>query len=371
VRQRDEVAAANQLALVEQERRAVDRADLAVRDLERELSVTAVRELEYQLDRLGRVNIRYMRIAYHEAKRLTTSARRVLVTVGIASVLASTLLGLSVYRSIAPRVERLVLKIRRFRELGINEPLTDSAGDELAVLGHALDVSFRAISQRDKEREQFLAVAAHELKTPLTAMKGFAHAALRHPNDPKIRDHALAIIDRHATRLARLSQDLLWLARADANQLPFRPEPVDLAALCARVGGDVEVLTEVGRFAVEATGDTHLLGDIALLEHAISSMLMQMLALADGTVPIDVVLLGSPTRVRLAVETVTAESLPDDLEEIVEPFGLLLYEKPRGALRSTGLGLRLVRVITRMHGATLVVERRIERTIRFTLDFPR
>src|SRR5262249_54982843 len=156
-----------------------------------------------------------------------------------------------------------------FREFGLLEPFGAWGEDELAVLANALDSSFTAIAERDAERERFLAAAAHELKTPVSAIKGFAQMALGHMKQPERLAPDLGIIDRHATRLARMSEDLLWAGRAEARQLRARPAPTDLAALTRRVLGDMEQVAEGRTLRMEVVGDAHLLLDSALVEHAI------------------------------------------------------------------------------------------------------
>src|SRR6185369_260230 len=123
-----------------------------------------------------------------------------LIVIGSAALLAGPLLGLAVRRAIVPRVQRLMRKIERFRELGVHEPLETPEGDELVMLERTLDVGFEAIAARDRERKRFLAIAAHELKTPLTAMKGFAQAALDHHDDPAVCSRALGVIVRNSSR---------------------------------------------------------------------------------------------------------------------------------------------------------------------------
>src|SRR5262249_6311124 len=151
------------------------------------------------------------------------------------------------------------------------------------------------------ERERFLAAAAHELKTPLAAIKGFAQMALGHMDEPERLAPALGIIDRQATRLARLSQDLVWAARAQASQLRVKPAPTDLEALTRRVLGDVENMTEGRAWRMEVVGDVHVLVDAALVEHAIWSVLTFAAGISTPADPIVVKIEEEATLVRLSV----------------------------------------------------------------------
>ena len=384
IRFQGQLARANQLHLLSEEREAVRTIDETLRSLEHTtalaletppksppLRVEDVATLRAALVRLNRVNLEDVDVWQLDYASKMKSSMTLLVVVGLMGILVAPLLGLSVRQAIVPRVRLLVEKVRRFRELGVNEPIESWNGDELAVLAHALDVSFRAIVERDRERERFLAIAAHEIKTPLTTMKGFAQVALAHSRDDAIRDRALQIIDRQATRLARLTQDLLWTVRAQSAQIPFKPAPLDLEALTRRVMREVELAVQKHAFQLVSSTDAHILGDAALLEHSLWSIFTQAAALTPISAPVNVTLDGNPTRVTLTVEAQGSGALPDDLDKLLEPFVVLQFEGGSEALRGTGLGLHLVQRIARIHGGIFRIIRKEGARILFSLELQR
>src|SRR5262249_24675983 len=116
------------------------------------------------------VNVRYVELGYRHILARAQAVRTWLITVGILGACLTLFLGLYVHRAIAPRVRRLVAKVQRFREFCVNEKVIESGSDEIAILANALDAGFAAITAREREREEFLAIAAHELKTPITSI---------------------------------------------------------------------------------------------------------------------------------------------------------------------------------------------------------
>jgi signal transduction histidine kinase len=371
------------LALLNQEREAVDAFLASVRRLERSADLADGRaaldappqggdiaDLRDALVRLNLVNLRYMEVGYDSYADSIRSLTMLFVFIGLASMIAAPLIGLSVRRAIAPRVAVLVEKVKRFRELGVNEPLGHWGGDELAVLAHALDASFAAISARDKDRARFLAVAAHELKTPLTTLKGFAQAAQAHRDDAALRDRALAVIDRQATRLARLVQDLLAAARVDGGQLSFQPGPLDLEALTRRVIAEVELVSEGHSFPLQVRGQPHILGDAWLLEQSLSGLLVQAATMVPGGAPVPVELDATGASVLLTIEARDVDTPEGDLDTLMEPFAVLQFERrDHGALRGTGIGLHLAHEIAALHAGSLRIERRSAGLIVFVLEF--
>lgn len=356
----------SRMDLLAREREAVDALDAALRKIDRPRREDIV-EMRAALARLNEVNVRFMEVAYDTQEEKQANLMNWFLVVGSAGVVLAPLLGLAVRSAVVPRVKRLVAKIERFREFGLHEPLTDHGGDELAVLAHTLDMGFAAIAARDAERKRFLSVAAHELKTPLTTIKGFAQVALDHRRDPAIGDRALEVISRQSTRLAQLSHDLLLIASADAGELAFKPAPLDLAQVAQRAIGEVSLVAKSRTFPLVTNGDAHLLGDPALLEHALFSLLVQAASMAAAGAPVPVTITTGAGRVRLTVEAHDGAALPDDLHRLTEPFAVLQFEG-MGEVRSTGLGLTLVREIAKVHGAALRIEPRCGGGVVFALE---
>jgi signal transduction histidine kinase len=121
-------------------------------------------------------------------------------------------------------------------------PLPDepamTSGDPVALVVFQ-DVS--ALKEAEQLKDEFIAVAAHELKTPMAAVKGYAGMLLRQSRKDKSstladwQKEALETIDQATNRLVELTDDLLDVARLQADHMPLHPEPQDLIALARRV----------------------------------------------------------------------------------------------------------------------------------------
>lgn len=369
-RLRAELERQGETKLLEEEHATVALGSRSLQSLDRATSIDApepgelaaqraqVAALNDALAQLNLINLRYVQIGYKAYQRIHTVLTGLFIVISIVGIAAAALFGLAVRSAIGPRVQRLVEAVKRFRESGVPEAIDDGGDDDLSVLARTLAVSFKSIAERDRERERFLAGAAHELKTPLTSLKGFAQLALAHRDDPAVRERALSILDRQATRLARLVQDLLWSARADAGQLPFNAAPLDLDALAHRVLGEITMACEDNEFRLTSHGDAHVFGDAGLLEQSVWNLLVQAVTISADRSPVRVEIDGEPTRVSLSVAVRSARHLPLDLGDLIEPFAALPLERRNGGMRGTGLGLHLVREIARLHGAVFHIDRR-------------
>ncbi|MEW5850106.1 MAG: ATP-binding protein [Myxococcota bacterium] len=109
-------------------------------------------------------------------------------------------------------------------------PIRDEAGRIVGAVAVSRDVTEQMEFERLKD--QFVGVAAHELKTPVAIMKGYAQALMRTDQTMSADvTRRLAAIDRGADRIERIVEDLLMVSELGVRQLAMRVEPVDLAAI--------------------------------------------------------------------------------------------------------------------------------------------
>src|SRR5215471_13374835 len=235
---RRELVHAGEASLIEKEKRILKYFEDAISSLreEEQSHIVSTDEVRVQVPKITNavaelldVNIKYAEVANDQVLRRARSSRWWLLAIGSIGTLLTLTLGVLVRQAIAPRIRRLVGKVHLFREYGVNEKILDTGEDEIAVLGNALDTGFSAIAARDRERDQFLAVAAHELKTPITSIHGFASILAAHLDDRTVADRAIENISRQSWRLSRLVEHLFLVMRIRASQIKFEPKPFDLS----------------------------------------------------------------------------------------------------------------------------------------------
>ena len=235
----------------------------------------------------------------------------------------------------------------------MNEQVVDTGDDEIAVLGNALDTGFSAIAARDRERDQFLAVAAHELKTPITSIQGFASLLATHPADHTIVDRAIDSISRQSWRLSRLVEHLFLAMRLRGGEFKFEPKPFDYAALVLRSASEIQPFFPDQVFNCDVEQRVTILGDDALLEHAIWSLITCASALSTGDKPLDIALHATETNARLTIDVPGANLSAQDIQALFVPFGQIEYEK-RSGIRAA-VGLYLCHQIVQVHRGRLDV----------------
>jgi signal transduction histidine kinase len=210
-----------------------------------------------------------------------------------------------------------------------------------------------ARQRRERRTAELVATVAHELRSPLTSVKGFTSTLLR--KWERFTDEqkrlVLETVDADAGRLTRLIADLLDIARIDSGRLEIRRRPVELGAVARRhIEGLVAAGLPAERFAVampQPLPDLWLDGD--RIDQVFANLLENAVRHGQGKVVVRI----EPWDGGAAV-TVTDEGpgIPDELMGRI--FTRFWRDPQRGG---TGLGLHIVKALVEAHGGTIEVTR--------------
>jgi signal transduction histidine kinase len=340
----------------------------AVADLGRSLQAGNEQRVKTDLSTLYDVNIQYAEFEDRDVVAQNSSSRKRLLGIGISGIALILFLGLHVRRAIAPRIKRMVAYVRRFQDSGKHERIGDNGRDDIAVLANALDAGFAAIASRERDREQFLAIAAHELKTPVTSIQGFASLLVNHPDRVPEPHRALEIIYRQSWRLSRVVEALFLAMRARSGHLVFQPKPFNMSALIHRVLQEMEPFMSKRTFSAHVQDGISILGDEALLEHALWSLFTCAAALAPRTDAVDIFFDAVGHQARLAVDVKDCDVPIAEIRELFIPFRFVQYETGKG-IRSA-IGLYLCREIVHVHNGRMVVQHASETGPEFLVELP-
>lgn len=214
----------------------------------------------------------------------------------------------------------------------------------------------------ERSHAELIATVAHELRSPLTSVKGFTATLLakweRFTDDQKRL--MLETVDADANRVTRLIAELLDISRIDSGRLEVRRQPVDISTA---VGRHVQALTANGQapecFLVSVSRPLpDLWADPDKIDQILGNLLENAVRHGEGTVTIDV----TPTSFANAAgktEKGTAVTVTDEGPGIPEEsMGRVFTRFWRGSKRGgTGLGLYIVKGIVEAHGGTIKVGR--------------
>ncbi|MFB7570937.1 ATP-binding protein [Streptomyces sp. NPDC056165] len=215
----------------------------------------------------------------------------------------------------------------------------------------------------ERSHAELIATVAHELRSPLTSVKGFTATLLakweRFTDDQKRL--MLETVDADADRVTRLIAELLDISRIDSGRLEVRRQPVDMGAA---VGRHVQAYVAAGqpadRFLVRVEKPLpELWADPDKIDQVLSNLVENAVRHGEGSVTIDVTPAPSPREGDDAGNTATSVTVSDEGPGIPEESMNRVFTRFwRGSKRGgTGLGLYIVKGIVEAHGGTITVGR--------------
>jgi signal transduction histidine kinase/CheY-like chemotaxis protein len=224
-------------------------------------------------------------------------------------------------------------------------------------------------------RDAFIAIAAHELRTPLSALQlqvqslGRASAPGKADDLPETTKAKLALIDRQVSRLGKLIDSLLDVSRVRAGKLQIELEELDLAAVVRDVVARAGDEARRAGCSIELRADRAVSGqwDALRLDQIVTNLLSNAMKYGSGK-PVEVLVEEDQDRARIVVSDHGIGVAPSDHERIFERFERLLSERHVGGF---GLGLWIARAAVQAMGGTIHVESRLGEGATFVVELPR
>lgn len=315
-----------------------------------------------------------------EMRKAIGGLRETILWVTLTALLVSLAIGSYIASTIARPIRTLGTIVA---DLGTGQPVDDEtwrrlrAEDEVGDLSAAIRRLSTRLNEAETERarledsrRQFLIDVAHELRTPMTGIRGFLEALIDDiADDPQVRRRYLQLILDQTIHVTRLVEDLLDLSRMDIGHVRILKEPVDLVPLAMRVLERLRPRAEEAGNTMEFFsdgGEATILGDPDRLEQIVTNLIQNAIAnTRAGEIKVSVAVAGD--RVRLDVADTGIGIPPEDLPHIWERFQRGDRARRGGGV---GLGLAIVRRLTELHGGRIAVESRPQHGTRFSLTFP-
>ncbi|TAK36027.1 MAG: sensor histidine kinase [Chloroflexota bacterium] len=246
-------------------------------------------------------------------------------------------------------------------------------GDELEQVGNSFDYMAGELESMARLHDEFLAGAAHELKTPVTTIKGYAQL-LRHwtPGGHEPREgQAIEIIEHQCDRLTRRIHEMLEAARLRAGGLEMRKESFDLDELADQLIRRVQPMTDRHRLLMIRDGKSVVEADRERIEEVLANLLYNAIDYSPGGGDIVV-------RVRsdgsMAIVSVTDQGVGIASERqphVFEPFYEPSAAGHKGYRGVIGLGLHLSRRIVQQNGGRIWLESEEGKGSTFHFSLPR
>jgi len=223
-------------------------------------------------------------------------------------------------------------------------------------------------------RDEFISIASHELKTPITTIslqtqmkKRFMKKSDYGFNQDKVKDF-IDLIDKQSNRISRLVDDMLDVSRIENGKLSIKPELCDLNSIISQVLEGFRAEVDSGRIEVSLEENQKLLGywDKFRIEQVIVNLISNAIKYGNGN-PVLLSSLIDDNKVVLQVKDQGMGISEEDLERIFQRFERAVSG---GNISGLGLGLFISRQIVELHEGTLSVQSTIGQGSVFKLELP-
>ena len=242
----------------------------------------------------------------------------------------------------------------RLTEL-LNTQLRD-ANERLVVATVTAQGAEEDAERANRLKDEFLATLSHELRTPLNAVLGWARMLASKQLTPERATHAVQTIERNASSLAHIIDDLLDVSRIIAGTLQLEPRPVDVMALTETALDVVKPLAAAKHIELRLLADPSardvVNGDFIRLEQVMWNLLANAIKFTPEGGRVEVSVAGVESQIEVKVtdtgQGISAEFLPQMFERFRQADAA--PSRRHGGL---GLGLAIVRQLVELHGGTV------------------
>lgn len=287
---------------------------------------------------------------------------------GAVSLALAAVLGVGVSLWVHQQVSRLTRYANDVRE-GRRVPFPDLAPTELKTMGVAFEKMREALAGQAYV-EKYVEALTHEIKSPISGIRGAAEILEDPSVSPAQRDRFLANIQHETRRIQELVDRMLMLTELEARQALTAPTPVALGAVARTVAEESgpALLKKQLHVEVDVPDGLTVSGDSLLLHLAISNLVQNAIDFSPPGARVRVTGSKADGTIALCVDD-EGPGVPEFARaRVFEKFFSL--ERPDNAKKSTGLGLNFVSEIAALHGGSVDLTNLPDRGLRARIALP-
>lgn len=314
-------------------------------------------------------------IPLHAIDDLLSQVARTLILLGVALAIAAVFLSIYLYRKINPPLKDIVEGANRFAQGHFDRKLDDYEVREIADLASTLNGMADQLRLLETIRQDFVANVSHELKTPITSIKGFVETLREGAKDNKEDlDRFLSILDKQSQRLEAIVDDLLTLSRLEsepASEL-LHLYSDDLYNLLTSVRDFCLARAEKKniRISVSCDPEIRIVVDRSLLTQAIINLVDNAIKYSSSNTQVKLHGFDMGDHVRIDIADQGPGISEKHFPRLFERFYRVDKARSR-KLGGTGLGLAIVKHVVVLHNGTVSVDSELGKGSVFHVDIPK
>ncbi len=248
-----------------------------------------------------------------------------------------------------------------------------NSNDELAALVTKFNTMATSLSQIENSRRSFVANVSHEFKTPMTTIGGFINGILDGTIPPEKQDYYLKIVSSEINRLSKMVTTMLNISKIETGNVDMNIEQFDITPkLVTTFLGFEQLISKKG---IEIAGFEDLQpatihGDSAMIDQVIYNLADNAVKFTNEGGKITVSTTTDKKYTYFAI-TNTGKGIPEkEIDKVFERFYKVDQSRSTD-VKSTGLGLYLIKSIIDLHNGSITVESKVDSFTRFTVKLPK
>ena len=288
-------------------------------------------------------------------------------------LICASVLTMFLMRSLTEPLHRISEAAQKFGGGDFSVRVEDVEGDgEIADLARTFNTMAANLQQIDSSRGQFMGNIAHELRTPMTTIKGFIDGILDGTIPPELHNHYLQLVSQETGRLARLVQNMLDLSKLESGEYRVNARMFNIWETLTGVALSAEQRINDGQIDLEGlTMDERVLvyADPDLIHQVVYNLLDNAIKFTPpgGIIRFNVEKLGPEAEISVwnSGQGISEEALPFVFERFYKE------DQSRGLhARGAGLGLHICKVLVNLSGGQIRVESKQGEWCRFVFTLP-
>ncbi len=289
--------------------------------------------------------------------------------VTLISLVFSLLLGYFISQKVSRPIMEINQQAKKLSGGEYKLRISKGSYSEIDELASTLEQTGEELSRIENLRQELIANISHDFRTPLTMIKAYSEMVRDISGDvPEKREKHLKVIEDEADRLSELVNDILELSSLQSGNESMSEKVFDMSLLVQSVMGRFVPLKEIYALEFEADIEENLFikGDLGMIERVIYNLIGNAVNYTNNGGTIRVVLKRTDLGTRFEVLDSGIGIPKADLKHIWERY--YKSRSPEDKVKSTGLGLSIVKNILELHGAVYAAENRPSGGSRFWFE---
>ncbi|MDQ0256804.1 signal transduction histidine kinase [Evansella vedderi] len=242
--------------------------------------------------------------------------------------------------------------------------------DEIGQLGKTFNYMAKELGSIDQMRKDFVANVSHDLRSPLTSIRGFLGALMDGTIPKEQQSKYFSIMKNETERLMKLVEDLLDMAKLEGGQIEIMPVPYNLTEQIRLVIARMEPTLSSKCIDIEllsVEGDVMVKADPNRIDQVLVNLLQNAIQFSEKNSKVEVMIEKESNLAKISIRDFGLGMSEEDLKYVWERF--YKKEKARSNKGGTGIGLSIVKHIIDLHDTSIEVESKLNKgtTIIFTL----